>query len=165
MLISKAEFARSQGFSKPYVTQLIKAGHLIPVEGKIDTDQAEAVLAAIHQPGHAPSRSNFSQQLTESAKTASTTAELSKTLLRTRIKNEVERGKLLEVEAKAKTGQYIEVEAVEKEAFQLARTVRDALQNIPDRVASLLASLSDSNAIYDILSQEIRTALESLEEA
>jgi hypothetical protein len=40
--------------------------------------------------------------------------------------------------------------------------VRDSLQNIPDRVSSLLASISDANQIYDVLSKEIRLALESL---
>jgi single-stranded DNA-binding protein len=85
-------------------------------------------------------------------------------LLKTRIKNEVEKGKMLEIEAKAKTGQYVDARDVERQAFYVARTVRDSLQNIPDRVSSLLASISDANQIYEILSKEIRIALEGLSE-
>lgn len=157
MLVTKTAFAKSQGFSQPYVSDLIKKGHIIPVGDKIDTEQALAALAAIRMPGRQLFRKG-----TPEGEGPSKTAELSTVLLKTRIKNEVERGKLLEVEAKVKTGQYVDAQSVEKTAFQTARTVRDSLQNIPDRVSSLLASLSDANQIYDILSQEIRSALEGL---
>lgn len=162
MLVTKTEFAKSQGFTQPYVSYLINKGYIIPVKDKIDPEQALAALAAIRKPG----RRLFRKGTPEETYTTppSKTAELSTVLLKTRIKNEVERGKLLEVEAKVKTGQYLDAQTVEKEAFQTARTVRDSLQNIPDRVSSLLASLSDSNEIYDILTQEIRTALETLSE-
>ncbi|GHS92467.1 hypothetical protein AGMMS49949_04620 [Alphaproteobacteria bacterium] len=69
---------------------------------------------------------------------------------------------MLEIEAKVKTVPYVDAEIVEKQAFQVGRTVRDSLQNIPDRVSSLLASLSDAHQIYEILTKEIRLALESL---
>lgn len=162
MLVTKTEFAKSQGFTQPYVSYLINKGYIIPVKDKIDPEQALAALAAIRKPG----RRLFRKGTPEETHTTppSKTAELSTVLLKTRIKNEVERGKLLEVEAKVKTGQYLDAQMVEKEAFQTARTVRDSLQNIPDRVSSLLASLSNSNEIYDILTQEIRTALETLSE-
>lgn len=167
MLVTKTAFAKSQGFSQPYVSYLINKGHVIPVDGKIDTEQAEAALAAIRKPGRRLFRKGLPEGLPEGGAQGqgpSQAAELSTFLLKTRIKNEVEKGKLLEVEAKVKTGQYVDIQAVEKEAFQAARSVRDALQNIPARVASLLASLSDSNEIYEILAKEIRTALEGLAE-
>lgn len=157
MLMTPTEFAKSQGFTAPYVYELIHKGHIIPVDGKIDEDQAVTALAAIQTVGMPATRKG---QPASSA--AAKATELSTVLLKTRIKNEVEKGKLLEVEAKLKTGQVLDAQIVEKEAFQAARNVRDSLQNIPDRVASLLASLSDANQIYDILAKEIRTALEGL---
>lgn len=159
MLMTPTEFAKSQGFTPPYVYELIHKGHIIPVDGKIDEDQAVTALAALQTVGM-PATRKGSPLATSGA--AAKATELSTVLLKTRIKNEVEKGKLLEVEAKLKTGQVLDAQIVEKEAFQAARTVRDSLQNIPDRVASLLASLSDANQIYDILVQEIRTALEGL---
>lgn len=182
MLMTPTEFAKSQGFTAPYVYELIHKGHIIPVDGKIDEDQAVAALAALQtvgmpatrkgQPTHdhafkqakdtGPGTSPAAASPTSQVSPAAKATELSTVLLKTRIKNEVEKGKLLEVEAKLKTGQVLDAQIVEKEAFQAARTVREALQNIPDRVASLLASLSDANQIYDILAKEIRTALEGL---
>jgi phage terminase Nu1 subunit (DNA packaging protein) len=158
-LMTQAEWARKQGFSPQYVTNLVKQGHVILEDGLINTEQAEAALAAIRNPAKPIYRKH-----SNNGNNSSPTAELSTVLLKTRIKNEVERGKMLEIEAKAKTGQYVDARDVEKQAFQVARTVRDSLQNIPDRVSSLLASISDANQVYDILSKEIRQALEDLAE-
>jgi phage terminase Nu1 subunit (DNA packaging protein) len=145
-----------QGFSKQHANQLVQQGHIILENGLVDTDQAEAALAAMRDPNKQIYRKHSKNGDKPS------TAELSTVLLKTRIKNEVEKGKMLEIEAKAKTGQYVDARDVERQAFHVARTVRDSLQNIPDRVSSLLASISDANQIYDVLSKEIRLALESL---
>jgi hypothetical protein len=158
MLITQREWAQKQGFSPQYVTNLIKQGHVILENGLVNTEQAEAALAAMRN----PSKPMYRKHSGNNEKTS--TAELSTVLLKTRIKNEVEKGKMLEIEAKAKIGQYVDVRDVEKQAFHVARTVRDSLQNIPDRVSSLLASISDANQIYEILSKEIRIALEGLSE-
>jgi phage terminase Nu1 subunit (DNA packaging protein) len=158
MLITQKEWARKQGFSPQYVTNLIKQGHVILENGLVNTEQAEAALMAMRN----PSKPMYRKHSKNADKPS--TAELSTVLLKTRIKNEVEKGKMLEIEAKAKTGQYVDARDVEKQAFHVARTVRDSLQNIPDRVSSLLASISDANQIYEILSKEIRLALEGLAE-
>jgi phage terminase Nu1 subunit (DNA packaging protein) len=159
MLVKQAEWARTQGFSQQHVSNLVKQGHVVLENGLVNTEQAEAALAAMRNPIKTLNRKHSNQggdNLSPS--------NLSTVLLKTRIKNEVERGKMLEIEAKVKTGQYVDAKDVEKQAFQVARTVRDSLQNIPDRVSSLLASISDANQIYEILSKEIRIALEGLAE-
>jgi phage terminase Nu1 subunit (DNA packaging protein) len=157
MLMTKAEWAKKQGFSNPYVSKLIQQGHIILENGLVNSEQAEAELAAMRNPSKPLNRKGNPDN-------QPSTAELSTVLLKTRIKNEVEKGKMLEIEAKAKTGQYVDAKDVEKQAFHVARTVRDSLQNIPDRVSSLLASISDANQVYEVLSKEIRLALESLTE-
>ena len=83
-------------------------------------------------------------------------------LLQTRIKNEIERGKILEARAKAETGELVNAEDVKKAAFTKARVIRDGLLNIPDRVSSVLASTSDEQRVHELLSQEIRMVLEEL---
>ncbi|WP_410529993.1 hypothetical protein [Wolbachia endosymbiont (group A) of Ischnus inquisitorius] len=87
---------------------------------------------------------------------------LSTMLLKTRIKNEMERGKLLEAKAKAEIGELISVEEVKTEAFNVARVVRNNLLNIPDRVSALLASMNDTEKIHRTLTEEITNALEEL---
>lgn len=149
-LISQAEWARKHGFSRQYANQLVKEGTLKAVEGKIDEEQADMALAAIRDLSKTEKRS--SQESTE----------LSTLLLKTRIKNEMERGKLLEARAKVEIGELISVDEVKQAAFNKARIVRDNLLNIPDRVANLLASVDDASKIHELLSQEIRNSLEGL---
>ncbi len=149
-LISQAEWARKHGFSRQYANQLVKEGTLKAVEGKIDEEQADMALAAIRDLSKTEKRS--SQESTE----------LSTLLLKTRIKNEMERGKLLEARAKVEIGELIAVDEVKQAAFNKARIVRDNLLNIPDRVANLLASVDDASKIHELLSQEIRNSLEGL---
>jgi len=149
-LISQAEWARKHGFSRQYANQLVKEGTLKAVEGKIDEEQADMALAAIRDLSKTEKRS--SQESTE----------LSTLLLKTRIKNEMERGKLLEARAKVEIGELIAVDEVKQAAFNKARIVRDNLLNIPDRVANLLASVDDASKTHELLSQEIRNSLEGL---
>ncbi len=53
-------------------------------------------------------------------------------------------------------------EAVKKEAFNLAKTIREALLNIPDRVANQFAAETDPQAVHLLLTGEISQALEQL---
>ena len=51
---------------------------------------------------------------------------------------------------------------VEKEAFEVGRQVRDALQNIPSRISATLSALDTEVEIEKILDKEIRQSLEAL---
>ncbi len=150
-LIKQAQWAKRHGFSRQYVRQLVKNGVVQLVDGLVDVEQADSALASFRESSQ-PQRH----------KNAADNAELSTLFIKTRIKNEVERGKLLEARAKAGTGELISVEEINVAVFNKARIVRDSLLNVPDRVASLLASIDDAHKIRELLSQEIRTALEEL---
>ena len=80
-------------------------------------------------------------------------------LLKSRIKTEVERGKLAELDRKQREGELVERSEVEEAAFSNARRVRDALMNIPARVASLYAAETDPQKIHQNLEDEIRNVL------
>jgi multidrug efflux pump subunit AcrA (membrane-fusion protein) len=129
----------------------VQSGVIQLVDGLVDVEQADAAIAALRDPNQPQRRKNTSD-----------VTELSTLLLKTRIKNEMERGKLLEARAKAEIGELVSVEDVKVSAFNKARIVRDSLMNIPDRLASLLASIDDAHKIHEVLLQEIRTALEEL---
>ena len=47
-------------------------------------------------------------------------------------------------------------------AFTKGRTARDNLLNIPDRLAATLAAESDADKVHQILTGEIRKALDEL---
>ena len=56
-------------------------------------------------------------------------------------------------------GELVPVAEVRKQAFSLARGVRDGLMGIPDRVAPMLAATQDAAQVHRLLSEEIRVAL------
>lgn len=82
-----------------------------------------------------------------------------------RAKSEHFRAELARLDLEVKEDQLVEVARVQREAFTSARAVRDALGNIPDRVSNQLAAESDSVVIHQILTEEIRKALETLTDA
>lgn len=78
---------------------------------------------------------------------------------------EAYRARLAKLEYDERSGKLVDAEAVKNEAFKHARATRDAMQNIPDRVAAEFAGISDPAVIHMRLSEEIRKALEGLADA
>jgi hypothetical protein len=66
------------------------------------------------------------------------------------------------LEALQGRGELIPAADVKKEAFALARAIRDALMTIPDRLAPELAACTDARQVHQLLSDEIRVALRGL---
>ena len=153
--ITQTEWAREIGVSKQYVCYLVKKGIVKLEDGLINREQANEAVAAIRDPSQPLRRKNNSEN----------GEKLSTMLLKTRIKNEMERGKLLEAKAKAEIGELVAVDEVKNEAFNVARVVRNNLLNIPNRVSALLASLSDTEKIHKTLTEEITNSLEELSNA
>lgn len=80
-------------------------------------------------------------------------------------KSEHFRAELARLDLETKEDQLVEASRVEREAFTVARSVRDALNTIPDRVSNQLAAESDPVIIHQYLSEEIRKVLERLTNA
>lgn len=178
-LISQAEYARRRGVSRQYVSRLVRDGVIALHDGKIDPASADAALAARRDPARpvrrkaGGSEAELSQTQEPSAGDAPTPSEtvrlpggaggdLPKMLLKTRIKSELEKGRLLEIKARVEAGKYVDADEVKVAAFNKARIVRDGLLNIPDRVASMLAAETDEHKVHELLSMEIRAVLEEL---
>jgi phage terminase Nu1 subunit (DNA packaging protein) len=159
--VNSAEFADSQGFSRPYVTKLVQQGVIVrDAKGQIDKDTAVAALASRREPAKILRRGKaFKNGDIPAIGAASGQETLSTMLLKSRIKTEVERGKLAELDRRRCEGELVERSEVEDAAFSNARRVRDALMNIPARVASLYAAETDPQKIHQNLEDEIRTVL------
>ncbi|WP_264328528.1 hypothetical protein [Wolbachia endosymbiont (group A) of Andrena hattorfiana] len=155
--ITQTEWAREIGVSKQYVCYLVKKGIVELEDGLIDRERANRAIETIRDPSQPLRRKNNSEN--------ESTSNLSTMLLKTRIKNEMERGRLLEAKAKAEIGELVAVEEVKTEAFNVAIVVRNNLLNIPNRVSALLASLSDTEKIHETLTEEITNSLEELSNA
>ena len=167
MLVSQAEYARQRGVSRQYVGQMVAKG-IIGLSGrKVDTEQADAALAALREPARPerrvkPDAPVQAPMALPSPVPQTSIGDLPTLLLKSRIKSEVERAKLLEIKARVEAGKYIAVADVKAAAFNRARVVRDALLNIPERLAAMLAAEGDERRVYQILVAEIRAALDEL---
>jgi hypothetical protein len=155
-LIKQSEWARRQEFSRQYANTLIKTGQIPLVDGLVDEEQANAILASIRNPNQPIRRNQFMENKIQHGD------DLPTLLLKTRIKNEIERGKLLEAKVKSEIGELVSAEAVKNAMFAKGRIIRDGMMNIPDRVSSLIATISDASQIHEILSNEIREVLTEL---
>ncbi len=82
-----------------------------------------------------------------------------------RAKSEHFRAELARIDLEVKEEELVEADLVKRQAFTSARTVRDALGNIPDRVSNQFAAETDPVVIHEALTTEIRKALESLTHA
>ncbi|MCS6285200.1 MAG: hypothetical protein H8K08_07205 [Nitrospira sp.] len=72
------------------------------------------------------------------------------------------KAKLAELEYEERVGKLMEKEKIEEEWFRLGRLVRDAVLNVPARVAGILAAESDQQKVHELLESELRQALEAL---
>jgi len=70
--------------------------------------------------------------------------------------------RLAKIEFEEKTAKLISRDEVQVAAFTKARTVRDSLLNIPDRLAATLAAESEAEKVHQMLTVEIRKALDEL---
>lgn len=77
-------------------------------------------------------------------------------------RKELFRAKLVELEYEERVKTLVLREAVEREAFRIGRQVRDAILNIPDRLAGVLAAETDQREVRNILVRELRQSLEVL---
>ena len=69
-----------------------------------------------------------------------------------------------ELELAKDQGELVNAEEVRREAYTLARTMRDAFQNLPDRLADELAAETDAGAIHHRLETELKSILRQLAE-
>ena len=77
-------------------------------------------------------------------------------------KKEEFRAKLVELEYQERVGTLVRKEEVEKEAYRVGRLVRDAVLNVPSRLAGILAAENDQRRVHDLLEKELRQVIEVL---
>jgi hypothetical protein len=185
MLVSQSEYARKSGFSRQYVNKMVKKGVVRLIDGKIDTAQADVALEATHEPARPQHRNSKittqpapaiapKQQIQPPVHSTSVPtspaidlpgkfpADLPTILLRARIKTELKRGNLLDIDEKVRTKQYVDADEIKVVAFNRGRVVRDRIMNIPDRLAATLTAQNDIDTVREILAKELRIALEGL---
>lgn len=153
-LISQSEWARRQGFSKQYVGKLIKQGKIHLIDGMIDEYTANAELEMRRNVDLPRQRKNHGSYFIQD--------DMHNLLIKTKLKNEIEKGKLIEAEVKEKLGELVSMAEVNRVFYAKAKAVRDGILNVPDRISALLASINDPAEIHKTLTKELRQVLEEL---
>lgn len=83
-------------------------------------------------------------------------------IAKSQAKKEEFRAKLVELEYEERVETLVRKDTIEKESFRVGRLVRDAILNVPARLAGILAAESDQRKVHDLLEKELRQALEAL---
>lgn len=76
--------------------------------------------------------------------------------------NETYKAALRKLEYEEKSGETVKAKDVEKAAFDMARTLRDNILNVADRIAPLVTAETDQHKNNIIITDELRQALEDL---
>lgn len=153
-LITQKEWAKRNGFSPPYVSKLVKKGKIPLVNGLIDEEKVDDIMLCLEDPGQPAQRKYGGVNIKSD--------DLHRQLLKIKIKNETVKGEMLETRAKTEIAELIPAEEVRKTAFAMGRIIRDGILNVPDRVSALLATIDDASKIHEILTKELRDALQDL---
>src|ERR1035438_3392103 len=134
-LMTKSEYAKHRGVSKPYITKLAKNGVLVLRGGKVDVAATDTVLddkpvddvdtpPPMQQPvGVPPTRPADGLGQGGASFGQARTIEM------------VFRAKLRRLEYETKQGKLIEAEAYRKAAADAFRMFRDGMLGLPDRLA------------------------------
>jgi hypothetical protein len=164
-LMTKSEYAKHRGVSKPYITKLAKNGVLVLRGGKVDVAATDTVLddkpvddidapPPMQKPlGAAPTRP------------ADGTGQGGATFGQARTIEMVFRAKLRRLEFETKQGKLIEAEVYRKTAANAFRAFRDGMLGIPDRVSTVVAAESDPKKVHLALKTEISRELEAAADA
>ena len=171
-LILKSDYAKHRGVTPAAVTTAIKSGRIacavVTQNGKqlIDLEKADAAW----------NRNTLKQPPPTTAGPASTTPTPDQVrayieglpedaipeLNESRARREHYQAEKAKLEALQGRGELVPAGEVKREAFALARGVRDALLGIADRLAPQLAATQDARVCHHLLSEEIRVALRGL---
>lgn len=181
MLVRKGEFAKAKGVTPAAVTHAIRSGRLngavVTQNGRelIDLDQGMAlwdertlrnnnakVGPAVERaaPAAGPADRPTAEQVR--AYLEGLPEDAIPDLNESRARREHYQAEQAKMAALQGRGELVPAAEVRREAFALARAVRDALMGLPDRVAPMLAATADAAQCHRLLSEEIRVALRGL---
>lgn len=170
-VMSKAAFADSRGWSRPYVSKLSKQGRLVLTEaGQVDVEATLELLGETADPSKAGVAERHQRERAEKGVHAlvSPLAPPSATPLmsggdnyqKARAHRETYLALLAEDEFLKGRGELVERKAVDTAAFNTARTLRDLILGLPPKIAGELIAITDTWEMERRLTELLRGVLE-----
>ncbi len=167
--ITKTQFSKERQVSRARVYQWIEDGRVQALEdGKIDADAAHATLDAaldqtkgVRREGNitstAPEANGAAQPelpIADKDKPTAARPGADKSYWDDKAREQKAVATMAEMKALKEAGALVSAAGVKKEATSVARSLRNALQAIPDRTAPVLASMTSPSAIHKYLTDE-----------
>lgn len=171
-VMSKAEFADSRGWSRPYVSKLVSQGRLVLTEDgkKIDVEASLALLGETADPSKAGVAERHQRDRAEKGvhalvsplapPSAAPSAGGGDSYQKARAHRETYLALLAEDEFLKGRGELVERKAVDTAAFNTARTVRDLILGLPPKIAGELIAITDTWEMERKLTELLRGVLE-----
>lgn len=149
--LSIREYARRRGVSHVAVLKAINSGRISKLpNGRINPEAADAQWAARTRPRiDRPAAAGLGDE----------------SYHRARLMHTYYSAKLAQLDYEVRTGTLVRAEEVKRAAFQAARLGRDRLLSVPDRIALLLAQLSDPADCRQAVLAEVLPICDELEAA
>lgn len=171
-VMSKAEFADSRGWSRPYVSKLVSQGRLVLTDDgkKIDVEASLALLGETADPSKAGVAERHQRDRVEKGvhalvsplapPSAGPGAGGGDSYQKARAHRETYLALLAEDEFLKGRGELVERKAVDTAAFNTARTVRDLILGLPPKIAGELIAITDTWEMERKLTELFRGVLE-----
>lgn len=183
--MSKAEYADSRGWSRPYVSKLAKQGRLVLSEDgkRVFAEESDALIARTRDPSKdavaerhqrdrvathvdrfvQPTEGDTPDSAAPGAPKADADAGVPKSTehnyQNARARREHYLARLAEMEALREEGSLAAVEDIRNAAFATARMLRDLLLGLPKQIGPELAAISDPWEVERKLTEELRRVL------
>jgi len=165
---SLSEYAKHMGVSPAYVTKLKSQGRLVmrEVDGKqvVDFEMSDRLVRNTTDLGRAGNGRNASPTATPSRPVAplAESGKVDAIFRQAQAQERAFAAKIEELKYKEMAGQLIRADAVRAAWAKRIASTRDALLQIPHRLAPVLAAESDLERVGQILEDELRLALAEL---
>ena len=160
-ILSQRAYARHRGVNLSAVQKAIQSGRISTLEdGRIDSDVADEEWQrnTMARPPAMPQRRRPEEDDEQGGFGPSQ-------YTKARAVREHYEARLAKIRYEQQIGRLVNRDEVQVAAFNKFRTFRDQVLNIPDRVAAVLAAENDPAKVHEILSTEIRKALNDFADA
>lgn len=163
-LMTQAEYAAHRGCSAVAVFKAVKSGRISLIDKKIDAASADADWiansrqSAIIKP-HLPIQSPIPRIIPEPNDPENDQPDGYQV---SRARREAAEASIAEMKESEMRGKYLQKTEVDSAIFEIARALRDGLNNCARRIAADVAGLSGADECEAVIDREHRALLESM---
>jgi phage terminase Nu1 subunit (DNA packaging protein) len=167
---SRSEYAEHIKKSPAYVTKLGHQGRLVEREANgrrvVDFELTDRLIRNTTDMGRARNGTNAKpgSEPSEPLRPIAEAGRVDAIFRQAQAQERAYSAKLAELEYKKAIGELVSAADVQAELSRIFATFREAMQQIPNRLAAVLAAETDQARVHDVLDVEIRNALLHLKE-